>query len=72
MGEYEDVSIELGEVKRQLTKERAETQYLLELLRRCVIAFRIEDEYHGGLCDYDLLSELEKELLAWKTERVGI
>jgi hypothetical protein len=69
MGEYEEVSIELGEVKRQLTKRRNDTLYLLELLRRCVVAFRVEEKYHSELYDYDLLEEVEKELKLWKTER---
>ena len=71
MGEYEDVSIELGVVKRQLTKERGETIYLLELLRRCVVAFWVEEKHGDGLYDHDLLVEVEKELALWKTERVS-
>ena len=70
MGEYEDVSIELGEVKRLVAKQQQENINLLQLLRRCVIAFKIEEAYHQELCDYDLLKEVEEELSHWKTERV--
>ena len=70
MGEYEDRAIELGAMKRLVTKQQHENIYLLQLLRRCVVAFRIEEEHHSGIYDYYLLEEVEKELSLWKTERL--
>jgi hypothetical protein len=72
MGEYEDVSIKLGEVSRKLSDREKEIVYLLELLRRCVVALdtvsRVSD--HCGLSDFDMLRDAEDELSLWKTERV--
>ena len=38
MGEYEEVSIKLGEVSRKLSDREHEIVYLLELLRRLLAA----------------------------------
>ena len=69
MSEYEDVSIELGELKRELTKNKGEIVVLLELLRRCGSAMAHLEEYHSE--DYSILEEVKDELSLWKTERVA-
>jgi len=67
MGEYEDVSIELGKAKRELTKNNGEIVVLLELLRRCRDEMSSLEEYHQE--DYDILEDVRKELSHWKTNR---